>query len=138
MLATCAECFMAVCTRLCVQQYVTLGCQTVVSHKCDVFQHTGNPSRVTRGTVYQAVCVPASCSHQDIETAISQYLQKYQHPAGVQYTVSVAPGRCHTSQQKFSYEDYIFMLVQFIIFDIVNAVKAVLLYAMKARRGAEV
>jgi hypothetical protein len=125
---------------MCSSTYVTLGCRTVVSHyKCDLFQNTGNPIRVTRGTVYQAVCVPASCSHQDIETAVSQYLQKYQHPAGVQYTVSVAPDLCHTSQQKkFSYEDYIFMFVQFIIFHIVSAVKAVPLYATKAQSGVEV
>ena len=78
---------------------------------------------MTCGAVYQAVCVPASYSHLDIETAISQYLQKYQHPAGVQYTVSVAPHLCHTSQQKkFLYEDYVFMLVQFVIFYLVIAV----------------
>lgn len=91
---------------------------------------------MTRGTVYQAVCVPASCSHQDIETAVSQYLQKYKHPAGVQYTVSVSPVLCHTSQQKrFSYGDYTFMLVHLIMFHVVDAVQAVLLHAMKAQRG---
>jgi len=77
---------------------------------------------VPRSSVYQALCVPASCSHQDIETAVSQYLQKYQHSAGVQYTVTVVPNLCHTSQHEaFSSEDYIFMLVSFIVFSVVNA-----------------
>lgn len=81
-----------------------------------LFQNAGNPSRVSRSSVYQALCVPASCSHKDIEIAVSQYLQKYKHPAGVQYTATVAPNLCHTSQQEtFSSEDYIFMLVQFIV-----------------------
>jgi hypothetical protein len=82
----------------------------------DIFQNSGNPARVPRSSVYQALCVPASCSHQDIETAVSQYLQKYQHSAGVQYTVAVAPNLCQTSQQEaFSFEDYIFMLVPLIV-----------------------
>jgi len=106
---------------------------------CGLFQNTGNPSRVTRGTVYQAVCVPASCSHWDIETAVSQYLEEYQHPAGVQYTVSVSPVLCHTSQHKtFSYGDYSFMLVQLIMFHVVDAVQAVPLHVMKAKREGEV
>jgi hypothetical protein len=83
---------------------------------CGLFQNAGNPSRVSRSSVYQALCVPASCSHKDIEAAVSQYLQKYKHPAGVHYTAAVAPNLCHTSQQEsYSFEDYIFMLVQFVM-----------------------
>lgn len=79
---------------------------------CGSFQNAGNPGRVTRSSVYQALCVPASCSPKDIETAVSQYLQKYKHPAGVHYTAAIAPNHCHTSQQEiFSSGDYIFMLV---------------------------
>jgi hypothetical protein len=89
----------------------------VCTGNCGLFQNAGNPGRVPRSIVYQALCVPASCSHKDIETAVSQYLQKYKHPAGVHYTAALAPNSCHTSQQEnFSLGDYIFMLVQFIVF----------------------
>jgi hypothetical protein len=48
--------------------------------------------------------------------------------------VSVAPDLCHTSQQTgFSYGDYISMLVQLIMFHVVDAIKALPLYAMKAQ-----
>ncbi|PSN38654.1 hypothetical protein C0J52_21244, partial [Blattella germanica] len=83
-----------------------------LSSAWDRIRIKGNPSRVPRNTIYQALCVPASCAAQDIETAVNQYLNTQKFPHGINYTVQVAPNLCYSStEEPLALEDHMFMLV---------------------------
>ncbi|KAJ9599427.1 hypothetical protein L9F63_010096 [Diploptera punctata] len=77
----------------------------------DRIKSDGTPSRVPRNSIYQALCVPASCSHLDIESAVSQHLKKHKSPLGIEYTAEVAPNLCSSLEEEpFTKWDHLFLI----------------------------
>lgn len=62
-----------------------------------IFQETEDPSYLPRNVLHSAVCVPASCSPQDLEENFQTQLDKHNQTYGVRYRISVVPGMCTDS-----------------------------------------
>ncbi|XP_068081147.1 nose resistant to fluoxetine protein 6 [Anabrus simplex] len=63
-------------------------------------QWCGDPSKVRRDTVHWALCVPASCSPEDVHTALSEALADLEPSLGVTFNVTVPPEQCSRHEER--------------------------------------